>query len=801
MRRSEKIRKFLEEHPRATERELQKKFHLSFREAKLFFDEYYGVAADAPEAASVWRRATLFAVNFFNSEKKTPFFLFGLAALVRLGYILVLARHEELRLPLLDAEYYLEWADTIVKNGFLGDRVFFTEPFYAYLLAFILKLVGSAWLEMVTLGFQFLLGAFFPVLLYFVGRTLLSRPIGVVTGLLAALYGPFVFYEGLLLKTSLEVYSLPLFLLFCFKTFERPRPRSFFLLGLLLGIIALIKGNVMVFALVTVFLIFFFFKTLSWQTRSLFSGLFLAGVLVCIAPVTFRNYVVGHDIVPTNYSVGLVVYQGNWWNGDGSTALVPTFLRPHPKYEETDAVGMAEAYAEHTLQPSEVSRFWIGKAVQEILAAPGHFLATIWHKVLLLLNYREYSDNYSYAFYRSYMPFLWLLPGFSAVVVLGGAGLFLLFRRSFREMLVTDIEAELRFERVRLMLTLFFASYVSVLLMTTINSRYRMPLVPFLLLFSASLIVFCIHYFRERLTAGLGSVVLVMGLFLGMTVLPLSIFKHLSFADAYHNIGYWYYEAGDYARASEYFHKAIEDDDQYAWSYKTLARIALLEGRFADAETLLKKLIMIRPDDASNYEEITLLKEIQALPKTEVRAAMERRIKEKESEVIYDADAYEAARFLKAGDEAAAEAAFLRSLKKEANAPGTLLALASLKSKHEEYPLAKQYLRAAIAENPNFFPARYNLANIFIKENNFKEVADLLQPIYAFVPELGETWYNYAVALIKTNQTTEALPVIQAYIERYKDDVTRADKVKKFQDAIKPSDQSLNDMVKNLNKK
>ncbi len=80
-------------------------------------------------------------------------------------------------------------------------------------------------------------------------------------------------------------------------------------------------------------------------------------------------------------------------------------------------------------------------------------------------------------------------------------------------------------------------------------------------------------------------------------------------------------------------------------------------------------------------------------------------------------------------------------------------------------------------------------------------MAALLAPIYAFVPELGETWYNYAVALIKTNQTAAAVPVIQAYIERYKDDPTRADKVKKFEEALKPSNAPLDDVMQNLKKK
>ena len=67
--------------------------------------------------------------------------------------------------------------------------------------------------------------------------------------------------------------------------------------------------------------------------------------------------------------------------------------------------------------------------------------------------------------------------------------------------------------------------------------------------------------------------------------------------------------------------------------------------------------------------------------------------------------------------------------------------------------------------------------------------------------ELGEVWYNYAVALIKIGKTAEATSVAQGYIERYKNDASRADTVKKFEDAMKPKDKSLDDMVKNLKNK
>ncbi|HLC95257.1 MAG TPA: glycosyltransferase family 39 protein, partial [Patescibacteria group bacterium] len=400
--------------------------------------------------------------DVFSSQQKTIFVLIGVATLVRLGYIAFLARYEILRLPILDAEYYVEWATNIIQHGWLGERIFFTEPLYAYLLALFLKIFGEhTWLP-AMLGLQFVLGALFPVLLFAVGTKLFSRSIGIVAGLIAALYGPFVFYDGLLLKTSLEVYSIPLFLLVFWHAMEHPKTRTFVFAGLMLGVIALIKGNVLIFVPLACLFIFFFLEPFVLQRRLLFIGAFVMGVIACIAPITLRNYLVGQDIVPTNYSIGLVLYQGNWWGGDGSTARVPSFLRPHPKYEERDAVGMAESYQGHVLKPSEVSRFWMSKTLAEITDAPNHFLATLWHKVLLLLNYREYSDNYSYAFYRSYIPFLWILPGYFFVILCGGVGLVLLFFKHFEAMIVNahalamKEQALARFRRTRRMLFWFF---------------------------------------------------------------------------------------------------------------------------------------------------------------------------------------------------------------------------------------------------------------------------------------------------------------------------------------------------------
>lgn len=781
MRRSEKIERFLDAHPRATERDLQKKFQCSYREAKTLLSQHNGEALEV-----VTKEASLIQ-SLFSSTKSTIITLLAIAIFWRFFYLLFFVGNEVLHIPLLDAEYYLRWADEIVNDGWLGTKAFFTEPFYAYFLAFLMKLFGKEALGGVALGVQFFLGALFPVLMYWLGRKFFDEKIGRVSGLIAAFYGPFLFYESLLLKTSFEVYSLPLFLWAFWQALQKPTRIQFALAGVVLGLVALIKGNVMIFLPIGWVLIFVFLREQKRMQRFWYGALFTLGVLACIMPITARNYIVSQDIVPTNYSIGLVLYQGNWWGGDGSTALVPTFLRPHPRYEETDAVKMAESFVGRELKASEVSRFWIMKALEEVWSQPGHFLQSLGHKVLLLLNYRDYSDNYSYAYYRSQIPFLWILPSFFMVAVLGMGGLGVMFGRYFDEIFETGSNGtaeQRRLWQTKWMLATFFAGYVGVLLLTTINSRYRMPLVPFLIFFSSASLCFFYQRFYERTMIGMRKVLAIVVVAGIVVVLPLPIFKHLSFADAYHNIGYWYFEQGNMIRAQNYFQKAVKDDKEYAWSYRMMFQIALLDGRYDDAKKHLQKIIYIRPDDLSVYKDVAFLKEVEGLSGAEAHTNIEAFISEKNN-ATYDVDVYEGLRWLQEGNEDLAEESFRKSLENNDAPIAALMALANLKTKQNKDTEAAAYLQQAIDKNADLLPARYNLANIYIRNNDYSQVGELLAPVYEFAPELGETWYNYSVTLIRNSKTGEAVPVAEAYVERYKDDLARRDKVAKMQEFVK----------------
>jgi len=770
MRREERIRRYLESHPRVSPDRLREKFGLSVEEERRLFP----AAARSEDRVSRFR-PPVFLKRLFAPRRNRLAALAALAAVVRIGYAFALFRHEELGLPILDAEYYLLWAKDIVDNGWLGDGVFFTEPFYAYFLAVPLRLFGESATAAIVPVVQWIFGLTFPVVVYLLSERLFGKFAAGISGALAALFGPFVFYEGLLLKTGLEVWSLAVFVLFLLRVSGRPTRNGYAVLGLLLGVIVLVKGNNIVFWPLLAATVFVIHAAFPIRERIVLGALFSIGVILPIAPIAMRNFSVGHDLVPTNYSIGLVFYQGNWYGSDGSTALAPPFLRPHPKYEEADAVGMAEAFVGRPLKPSEVSRFWIGKAFREMAGDPIRAVRTVIDKFLLIVNRGEVSDNYSYGYYASRIPILRILFPAWPIIALGVAGCvaFAFFRPSSGSAFADAEE----YRRARFLLSVVMLGYLSVLLATNVNSRYRMPLFPFLLAFSGYAVAFFRDAFSGRIRRGLVPVLLVLSGALLTASLPLPSVVAVGEANALHTIGDGYLNRGDDERAERYFEAAKEADPGHAWAYKNLFWLALSRGDRERAYGNLKGVIMIRPDDLSNFDLLRSFKESPGLADGELPDYV-RRERERMEDRRYDPWSYEAGRYGELGDADRSEKEYLRSLANLGEDEGVLLRLAAIAKEKGDTAEAKRRYRRSIELNPWLLPARYNLANIAIGENDYGQVASLLALIYETVPELGETWYNYAVALVKTGRNQEALAVGSAFIERYGNDPARSDKVR-----------------------
>jgi 4-amino-4-deoxy-L-arabinose transferase-like glycosyltransferase len=175
-----------------------------------------------------------------------------LAALgMRVGHLWGQFTHNPLfSAPIMDEKKHHEWAQSIAAGKALPEpfagRPFFRAPLYYYLLAGLYKLVGPNVVIARLAGAA--LGAVTCLLIAVLGTTLAGSRAGVIAGLLAAVYWPFVVFDAQLLTVGLELF-LNLLLLILLLHAARGRSRaSFFVSGIVLGLAALTRPNTLALA-------------------------------------------------------------------------------------------------------------------------------------------------------------------------------------------------------------------------------------------------------------------------------------------------------------------------------------------------------------------------------------------------------------------------------------------------------------------------------------------------------------------------------------------------------------------------
>ncbi|MFH1725976.1 MAG: tetratricopeptide repeat protein [Elusimicrobiota bacterium] len=384
----------------------------------------------------------------------------------------------------IDAAAYDRWGWAIAQGDWLGKGAFYQSPLYPYFLGLVYSVFGHS-LRAVQ-WIQVLIGSFSCVLFYFVARRVFGEAAGWLTAVLAALYQPFIFYDGLLLKGSTTIFLEALTLLCLLRALEPPRARWALAAGACLGIAALNRGN---FLLAVPFIpLWLWARTRDAKSAGRLGGSFLLGFALAVAPVTARNYWAARDFVPITYAAGVNFYSDNH---PGATGIhwAPPLIRTVPEHEEADARASAEKEAGRTLMPSEIDRFWRAKGWRSIRERPDLFLRRAWRKIKLFFNHYEVPDNYNIYFLRDrFVPLLrWPLVPFGVLMPLAVLGMAVSWRR-WRE---------------ALLLHLLAGVYAFSVVLFHIASRYRLPVVPFLLPFAGYALVEAFETLRRKRWMGL----------------------------------------------------------------------------------------------------------------------------------------------------------------------------------------------------------------------------------------------------------------------------------------------------------
>ncbi len=573
--------------------------------------------------------------------------VFGLV--LRIVYLTEIDGSPAFRYPAYDAAFNDYWARCLASGEWsapefypdpqIQDTPFFRPPGYPYFLAGVYVLTGQSYLGARIV--QMLMGLASVVLAFMLGRSFFGCGVSLFFAALVSCYWLFVYFEGELQAPVLMVFLTLATMNMLARWLTRTTYANTIAAGLLLGVLALVMPNALVLAPVALVWIWWVARRRGDPRRFRVALLgFPIGVVLAIAPATIRNYAVADDLVLITSNAGINLYIGNNEHTDCVTANAPilgeaTALGSWTCFDEPAITAAVEKIEGRPLKSSEVSRFFIGKALDHIARHPGKTMELTGKKALLFWGPAEISNNEVLRFERTHSRALRFLPGFPlalALAIVGVALLFFEFRAARRTKGKAGAASSRRFELTMLFLA-FIAVYFASYLPFFIAGRYRVPVIPLLLLFGA----YGIERVRSmaagrRLTDGAIWIGVFVAAYFGTT---------RQFVEYRANLGMWHFLRGDayrkqgnVERARVEFQQAIESSgepnplaynnlgvalDQLGHpeeAVKSFERALELKPRFLDARRNLVAVLfrMNRSDEACEHlAEIVRLAPVDAV--------------------------------------------------------------------------------------------------------------------------------------------------------------------------------------------
>jgi 4-amino-4-deoxy-L-arabinose transferase-like glycosyltransferase len=488
------------------------------------------------------------AGNPSESSRRTAFLaaalIFSTALALRLTYLVLYARSPLFDAPGMDPGYHVDWALDIATRSFIGTEVYFRAPLYPYLLSAFFWIFGkSSSTFMIIHAVQLVVGAANCVLLYRLATRIYGLRVGLVAGLIASLYWIFIYFEGEFLFPVLLIFLLLTAFSFLMDAVESRSLSHFFASGLFFGLFAITRPNILVF--IPFLLLWLHFLDREEGLRSRFwkgAAAMVGAIVLCVAPVTLRNYLVSGDFVLISSQGGLNFYIGNNPSSDGARAFIPgEFIGADWESGYREPIELAEREAGRALTPSEASKFWTNKGLAFLRDQPGKAFRLYVRKLRLLFNGSEIPNNRNIHFFAEYSGFLNLpfFINFWMLAPIGVAGVLFTPRNRWWWLLVG-----------------FMVVYLGSFLPFFVTSRYRTIALPFLIIMASVFLVRFYDTWRERDWARL--------LGAGGTALVLSVMLHLNDVEfpgarvdqpssAHYALARAFFEKGEFEKAVPHF--------------------------------------------------------------------------------------------------------------------------------------------------------------------------------------------------------------------------------------------------------
>jgi tetratricopeptide (TPR) repeat protein len=526
-----------------------------------------------------------------------PIGIFILAFLVRFIYLIQIESSLPFfSAPIMDELRHDSWAQQIASGEWVGTEPFFRAPLYMYLLALTYKIFGHSFFLPRLL--QMILGSLSCVLIFLIAKKLFNRTIGILSGIIASFYALLIFYDGQLLITSLVVFLDLALLGLLILTAERPKVLNWFFCGIVLGLSAIARPSILVFVpFILIWMIFGFKNKRFTKTILMRWAILCVGVLLMIAPVTLRNYLVGKDFVLIAWNGGYNFYLGNNPDANGWSATAPQIDKTWwGGYKE--AIWLAEKETGQKLKPSQISDFWYKKGAFFILSRPLSWLKLMAKKTIYFWKGFEISNNQNIYLYKDFSSLLDFLLGKGIIYLpFGLVGPF-----SILGLLIC-----LRDLRKYLLLYLFILSYSASIIIFFVCSRYRLPVISVLIMFGSFFIWWIFQKAKNKEIPKLViSVSLTAVLLVTLNTRLESLVGYQRFTDHY-VLGVSYESMGKLEMAIEEYKTSLRYNPKFPDSRNNLAILYTQLGKTDLAEKEFKRTILSDPSYEKSYYNLATL--------------------------------------------------------------------------------------------------------------------------------------------------------------------------------------------------
>ncbi len=639
-------------------------------------------------------------VNWFtnkwsDSGFRWSLFVFFSALLLRVVNLIFLSRNDPaFYVPQVDSLWHHRWAIEILTKNFWGDEIFFRAPLYPYFLALIYWIFGIK--IFVAKFVQAIGGALTCVLIYQLGNAAFSERVGRLASLFATFYGTLILYESELLIEWLPIIFNLWMLLEIVRQRENHSHSRWAVIGILGGLSAIARPNVLlVFPLLFVWLWWDTRRELGWLRSLKRPAALLFGVVLCLLPVTVRNYFVGHDLILVSVQGGINFYLGNNPEADGLTMQMPE-IKLDLSIPWSDFVDTTDAYAQaaagELLKPSEISNFWKRRAWEWVFSHPLDFAALTAKRCLYLFSGFENSDQADIYRFSENSPILQTLIfdrgikfPFGVIAPLALLGLVLAW--SQRQRLAP--------------VYLLLLGYIPTIILFLVTARHRLAVIVLFLIFAAFAVERLWQWSRERQAAKLVAACAVLALLLvGLNLRPFELGFDTSWQ--------YHYQRGQVLEKQGLLDEAINEyraSVSFLPSAEALNNLGYALSRrndFAGAYRAYQQALQVKPGGADVLANLGLL-------------------------------------FLNVNELDSAAHYLNSSQQRNPNLPQVYVNLAELHERREDPAAAEQALRNGIAVAPGYGPLYNGLASLLLKQARRAEAVAVLHDATGRVP-------GYAIA-------------------------------------------------------